>query len=124
MTIERCAYGDVAHFQSRAAREGAVVKDSRNTIWFRAVDSQGLVVGCAGLLLRSGIGRLKAVYVLPARRREGFGEALTLARIEAAVDEGCSMVEAYSQRPDWYLRNGFRVLSTRANGSLHVARNL
>lgn len=120
-----CAYEAVAHFKAPAAKERSSVAPSRDTLWWGAHADSGELVGCAGLIVKSGQwARIKGVYVDPAHRGQGIGAALTEAQLSACEELLVPRVEAYALNPDYYRGLGFTVGKERTPGIWHVWRNL
>jgi GNAT superfamily N-acetyltransferase len=84
--IGEVPFAYVAPFARRAAREHVSVSDTGATRWFGArVD--GAIVGFAGLLKFSTGYRIKGVWVEPAWRAKGIGDALATMLIAVAEYE-------------------------------------
>lgn len=61
-------------------------------IRFFTAGVDGVVVGCGALALKTGYGELKSMFVDPAVRGGGIGEALVMALIQTAKAEARNMV--------------------------------
>ncbi|MED5618374.1 GNAT family N-acetyltransferase [Ideonella sp. BN130291] len=84
-----------------------------NVLFAVARDAQGRAVGCAAVLLMPEYGELKRMYVDPACRGQGIGQALHTTLEQEALQRGCStlMLETGPRQPEaiaLYRRLGYR----------------
>jgi GNAT superfamily N-acetyltransferase len=84
------------------------------TVFLLARDGDGRAVGCGALReLGDGVGEVKRMYVVPARRRSGVAGAVLAALEEEAARRGWSLLklETGTEQPDamaFYERHGYR----------------
>jgi N-acetylglutamate synthase-like GNAT family acetyltransferase len=123
MTLAEVPFAVVQPLARRAARDRVSISNTRATRWFAAVQS-GAIVGVAGLLKFSTGLRIKGVWVDPAWRGRGIGDALTARLIAAAEEECAPAIEAFAYRPDYYEARGFVRYGVLPNGAVKVRKRL
>ncbi len=78
----------------------------------------GVVAGCAGMVLHQGATLLAGAATLPAWRNRGVQAALSQARLHLAVSAGCDLAVTMTRPGSTSQRNaerqGFRIIYTRA----------
>jgi putative acetyltransferase len=84
-----------------------------NVVFAVARSAQGHATGCAAVMLAPEYGELKRMYVDPACRGQGIGQALHARLEQEAVRHGCTrlMLETGPRQPEaiaLYQRLGYR----------------
>jgi len=84
-----------------------------NVIFVVARDHVGKAVGCGALVLDSGRGELKRMYVQPASRGQGIAQKIIAALEAAATERGCVALklETGPRQPEalsFYSKQGYR----------------
>lgn len=107
--IEPCAYGEVAELRGPAAVDRVSLAPTQDTSWFRAIDHDRNLLGCAGLLSLSGgsVRRVKSVFVKKGHRGQGIGTALANELEAAALDAGAIAIQVLAYNPAFYQRRGY-----------------
>lgn len=122
--LRQVKFEDVASYKSAAARDHVSVSPTRDTFWF-VYEEAGAVIGICALMRTALGGRVKGVWVDPARRGQGHGRQMTLDLIEHAVDELFFLrLEALAHNPKFYEALGWkRIGAPLPNGAVKLARN-
>lgn len=107
MRIIECSYDDIKHLASAGAREGVSIKPSRDTVWFAVLNREGVAVGCGAVMKRPKVNRLKAQYIRPQYRGNGWGRELNDARV--SHDPSTPMEVLTLNAPAWDKRGFTRV---------------
>lgn len=121
--ISEVPFAVVSGLAARAGREHVSISNTRATAWYAAM-AQGRVVGVAGLLKFATGYRIKGVWVDPAWRGHGLGDALATKLIELAEYECAPAIEAFAWRPDYYEGRGFERCGALPNGAVKVRKRL
>lgn len=84
-----------------------------NTIFIVARDDIGHAVGCGAVVLESGRGELKRMYVQPAYRGQGIAQKIISALEATAAERGCFelKLETGPRQPEalsFYGKQGYR----------------
>ena len=123
MRIDYATFDECSRFASAAAREQSAITDTKNTQWFKVIDDFGEIVSVAGVIRKSDNGfRLKGAFTPKAHRGKGYGLALIEMWINYARSNFAPYIEAFTVRPDWYLRNGFEEYGAKPNGARVVRK--
>ena len=124
-TIAEAPFERVQPFGSRAAREHVSISDTRDTRWFVGLrQPAGEVVGVAGLLRFRSQLRIKGVWVDPAFRGRGLGNAF-VQRFLAIADEECApMIEAFVANTAYYQSLGFSQVGILPTGAVKMRKVL
>ena len=121
--IRQVQFTEVQPLKLAAIRDHIPIKDTNRTDWF-LLSLDGEVVACAGVLWMAAAARLKADWVAPEWRGQGYGKMLVehrLAHIERTRPG--TEVRIYSRRPETFERLGFeRTDKTSPGGSIMLRR--
>lgn len=84
-----------------------------NVVFVVARDSLGKAVGCGAVVLESGRGELKRMYVQPTCRGEGMAQQIIAALEAAAAQRGCFelKLETGPRQPEalsFYRKQGYK----------------
>lgn len=118
-------YEYVMQYASAAAKEKVSVKPTKSpTLWFTDHDKPMKRHGFCGLIkIKPEAWRIKGVYVFPEYRGFGYGEAMTLALMDAAVELGAKSIEAIALNPAFYERHGYTIVAKIREGSWRVCKH-
>jgi GNAT superfamily N-acetyltransferase len=92
------------------------LKDTKTTEWFGLYEPN--LIGVAGVIIKSGKGRIRGVFILPEKRKMGYGSQLMSYIIEYMESKGVSYIDQLSSHPNWWInKNGWKIKSIVKNGS-------
>ena len=128
--LEEVTWPEIEAASTRARRELKTVAPTRDTIWYRL--AHGLDVGFCGLIAIGGRRtepdpqndwvargwRMKAQWVAPEWRGEGYGRSLIIGSIHQARDRAALFIETITQRPDVLGRYGFTTVRFTPGGDV------
>lgn len=79
----------------KGKNDGLSVKDTKNTVWWK-MNLDGDEVGIVAMIkVKEGVQRLKAAYVLPEWRRQGFYTIAAVQVMKKAQEVGSRTVSAF-----------------------------
>jgi N-acetylglutamate synthase-like GNAT family acetyltransferase len=80
-SIRRCDYKEISTLVKQGKKERVTFDDPLNCLWFCA-EYEGIVIGCAALVINGPKARFKSDFVHPNFRMGGLGDRLMQARID------------------------------------------
>jgi GNAT superfamily N-acetyltransferase len=115
--IRIITHNEVKVFQSKAAKEGICLKDTKTTTWFGAFDDDNNLCGVAGTILKNGKGRIRGVYVDPNKRGNNYGSSLMYNIIEWLCSNNACYIDQFAGKPNWWVKQGWKIKKSTDNGS-------
>jgi N-acetylglutamate synthase-like GNAT family acetyltransferase len=110
--IKEVEFWRIRHLRRAAADARVTLSELANTRWFAAY-RDGVILGTAGLTMMSGgRARIRGVWVDPAYRGRGIGDAFS-DRLIAECRGRVSILDAFAYNPAYYLAKGFRTVGKR-----------
>lgn len=115
---------ELGRYAAAARRDHvAVAPTASPTHWHWGVLQDGEAIGFAAYMVRGpGQARIKGIWVMPEWRGLGYGELMSEAIVNAALDADLLDVDILSWDPRWAARNGFTAGRKNRHGATHLTR--
>lgn len=122
--LRPAALADLRPYAGQARRDHVAVGATRSpTHWYWGVMADGEPLGFAAYMVRGpGQARIKGIWVMPEWRGLGYGDAMSAAIVNAALDAGLQDVDILSWEPRWAARNGFTEAGRNGHGATRLRR--